>query len=138
MTASHDVPDIPLESYERITAHENITHAIEAMQVFIRKGDVAKFEYEVALYVASARYRQEPIEKVTGALCTLAENLEGPKGEAEILLHPSQMHAMIFNGILRAFYGDVAVDRAFGAQAQRKADASQHVESGTWPRRPKD
>jgi hypothetical protein len=138
MISSHDVPEIPLESYERITAHGNITHAIEAMQAFIRKGDVSKFEYAVALYVASARNRQEPIEKVTGALCALAENLEGPKGEAEILAHPSRMHELIFNGILRAFYGVVAVERADGARAQRKADASQHVESGTWPRRAKD
>src|SRR5258705_1406634 len=62
MISNHDVPEIPLESYERITAHENIAHAIEAMQVFIRKGDVSKFEHAVALYVASARKRQEPIE----------------------------------------------------------------------------
>jgi hypothetical protein len=136
--SQHELLDIPLESYERTTAHENITSAIDAMQAFLRQGDVSKFEHAVALYVASARYRREPIEKVTAALCILAENLEGPKGEAEILAHPSQMHELIFTGILRAFYGDVAVDRAYGARAQRKADASQHVASGTWPRRPAD
>jgi hypothetical protein len=129
---------IPSELYQRITSPENSSSAIEAMEEFLRDGDESKFEASVALYVASARFRQEPIEQVTAALCTSAEDLEGPRREADIILRPSRMHELIFSGILRAFYGDVAVERARGARAQRKADASQHVESGTWPRRPQD
>jgi hypothetical protein len=56
--------------------------------------------------------------------------------EKDILMRPTRMHQLIFSGILRAFYGDVAVDRAVGAASQRKADAPQHSKSGTWPRPP--
>jgi len=131
-----DVPDIPPDLYEALPAPENTAKAIEAMEVFLIQGDERKFEYAVALYVASARHREEPIERVTGALCMLAENLQGPRRAAKRLLHPTQMHELIFNCILRAFYGDVAVDRAIGAGSQRKADAPQHTKSGTWPKRP--
>jgi len=131
-----DIPDIPPDLYETLTAPENTAKAIEAMEAFLIQGDEQKFEYAVALYVAAARHRKEPIERVTGALCMLAENLQGPRRAAERLLHLTQMHELTFNGILRAFYGDVAVDRAIGASSQRKADASQHIKSGTWPKRP--
>ena len=131
-----DVPDLPPHIYETLTAPKSTAKTIEAMQTFLINGDQPKFEYAVALYVAAARHRKEPIERITGALCMLAENLQGPRRDAEFLLHPTRMHELVFNGILRAFYGDVAVDRAIGASAQRKADASQHIKSGTWPKRP--
>jgi hypothetical protein len=133
-----DTHGIAPELYQQITAPENISHAVEAMRLFLRDGDESKFESAVALYVAAARYRQEPIEHVTSGLCQLAEDLEGPRQEAEVLLRPSRMHELIFTGILRAFYGDLAVERARGARAQRRADAPQHVDAGTWPRRPQD
>lgn len=131
-------PEIPSELYESITAPQNTDNAVKAMRVFVRDGDEATFEYAVALYVASARHREEPIEKVTGALCMLAGVLEGPRMDGDILLRPTRLHQLIFNGILRAFYGDVAVDRGIGASAQRRADAAQHTMSGTWPRKPAD
>jgi len=131
-----DVPDIPQYLHETLTAPESTARAIEAMQTFLIEGDQPTFEYAVALYVAAARQRNEPIERITGALCMLAENLQGPRRDAEFLLHPTRMHELVFNGILRAFYGDVAVDRAIGASEQRKADAKQHIKSGTWPKRP--
>jgi len=138
VVSRHSVPEIPLDSYQRITASENASNAVEAMKVFLRQGDEPAFEYAVALYVASSRHRQEPIEQVTAALCALAEDLEGQGPDDEILLHPSRMHELLFNGILRAFYGDVAVERAIGARAQRKVDAHLHVETGTWPGQPGD
>ncbi|HJQ55121.1 MAG TPA: hypothetical protein VJ825_14875 [Gemmatimonadaceae bacterium] len=127
---------IPPEQYQAITAPENSTNAVEAMRSFLRDGDATTFATAVALYVASARYRQEAIENVVAALCTLAESLEGPRRDAEILFRPSKMHELIFTGVLKAFYGEIAVERARGARAQRKADAPQHSERGTWPRRP--
>jgi hypothetical protein len=129
-------PDLPPDVYDHLTAAENTDQAVAAMRRFVRRGEEAAFEYAVAIYVASARTRQEPIEAVVGALCLLAATLEGPRSENDILLRPTRMHQLIFSGILRAFYGDEAVLRAVGARAQRKADAPQHTKSGTWPRKP--
>jgi len=129
---------IPPEQYQAITAAENTDHAVEAMRSFLRDGNQDAFATAVGLYVASARYRQEPIETVVAALCMLAEGLEGPRRDADILFRPSRMHELVFTGVLKAFYGEIAVERARGARAQRKADAPQHSERGTWPRRPQD
>lgn len=129
---------IPPDRYEAITAPQNTANAVEAMRSFLRDGDGTTFSNAVALYVASARYRQEPIEAVAAALCNLAEVMEGPRRDAEILFHPTKMHELIFAGVLKAFYGEIAVERARGARAQRKADAPQHTERGTWPRRPEE
>jgi len=126
------------ELYQGITAPQNTDNAVEAMRSFLRDGDANAFATAVALYVASARYRQEAIETVVAALCTLAESLEGPRRDADILFRPSKMHELIFTGVLKAFYGEIAVERARGASSQRRADAPQHAERGTWPRRPED
>ena len=128
---------IASELYQAITAPENLSHAVAAMREFLRDGDESRFQSAVALYVASARFRHEPVERVASALCLIAEDLEGPR-EADTLLRPTRLHELIFTGILRAFYGEVAVERARGASAQRKADAPQHVDAGTWPRRAQD
>ena len=136
-----DLPDthgIAPELYQRITAPENTSNAVDAMREFLRAGNETQFETAVALYVASARFRQEPIEQVVSALCLLAEDLEGARDKTEVILRPTRMHELIFTGILRAFYGELAVERARGASAQRRADAPQHVDAGTWPRRPQD
>jgi hypothetical protein len=129
---------IPADRYEAITAPQNAGNAVEAMRSFLRNGDTKTFSNAVALYVASARYRREPIETALAALGKLAEGLEGPRRDADILFRPSKMHELVFSGILKAFYGEVAVERAQGARSQRKADAPQHTQRGTWPRRPED
>jgi len=108
------------------------------MKVFLSVRDEAAFEHAVALYVSAARAREEPIETVITVLCKLAGGLEGPRLLDERLIHPTTMHALIFGGILRAFYGNATVDRGIGASAQRKADAPQHIEKGSWPKRPAD
>jgi hypothetical protein len=132
------MPTIPHAAREPLTHAEITADTLTAMTTFMSKGDEAAFERAVALYVASARSRKEPIESVLSVCCTLATDLEGPRVVSEGLSNPTKMHALIFAGILRAFYGDVAIDRAIGASAQRRADAPQHVLSGTWPRRPTD
>jgi hypothetical protein len=125
-------------AYLQVTAPENTASAIRAMREFLVRHDEATFERAVALYVASARHRQEPIEKVAAALSALAPDVEGPLFNANEPVARSRMHSMIFTGILRAFYGDVAVERGIGASAQRKADAPQHTKAGTWPSRHAD
>jgi hypothetical protein len=114
----------------------NTATALEAMQSFIAEGDKGAFKHAVALYVKSARARNESIETVLGVLCTLATDLEGPRVADGVLMHPTTMHELIFAGILRAYFGTVAVERGIGASSQRKADAPEHVKTGTWPRRP--
>ena len=108
------------------------------MKLFIAQGDRESFQHAVSIYCTAARGRAEQIETVVSALCRLATDIEGPRPEEDVLQGPTDMHGLIFEGILRAFYGDVAVDRASGASAQRKADATQHGMSGTWPKRPPD
>jgi hypothetical protein len=130
--------DIPPDIREQLTRPADATTALEAMQLFLTKGDGAAFEQAVELYITSARTREEPIETVLSVLCQLAADLEGPRVTNEMLLRPTKMHALVFAGILRAYYGNVAVERGIGASAQRKADASQHFKSGTWPKRPAD
>jgi hypothetical protein len=133
---SNQQAEIASDVHELLLNPATTAVALKAMQSFIEKGDEAVFERAVALYVEAARTRGEPIETVLGVLCTLATDLEGPRVAAEVLQLPTTMHGLIFAGILRAFFGDVAVDRGIGASSQRKADAPEHVKTGTWPRRP--
>src|SRR3954464_4576310 len=125
-------------AYTHITAPENTASAVRAMREFLTRSDESTFEHSVALYVASARHRQEPIEKVAAALSVLAAEVEGPLVSAAEPVERTRMHALIFSGILRAFYGDVVVERGIGASAQRRADAPQHTKAGTWPSRQAD
>ncbi len=141
LSISSDPTHIPPDSRQQLTRPESTAEALEAleaMKLFVIKRDETALEQAVALYVASARAREESIETVLAMLCQLASGLEGPRVVDELLHNPTKMHALIFAGILRAFYGNAAVERGIGAGAQRKADASQHVESGTWPKRPAD
>ncbi len=63
---------------EQLTRPEDSAVALEAMKLFISKGDEAAFEQAVALYVSSARTREESIETVPAVCCELATSLEGP------------------------------------------------------------
>ena len=134
MTAS-----LPPAIHQQLTQPESVEAAVAAMEVFIQKGDRETFQVAVAVYCVAACERGDEVQTVLGALCRLAADLEGPRGSHEdILARPSEMHSLIFSGIMRAFYGDLAVDRQRGASAQRKADAPQHTRNGTWPNPPVD
>ena len=126
---------IPPPIVEQLTRPESVEAAVAAMKLFIEKGDKESFQKAVAIYCTGACERRERVETVLGSLCRLAADIEGPGTDA-LQLQPSEMHGLIFRGILQAFYGNAAVDRATGARAQRKADAPQHVRSGTWPKPP--
>lgn len=128
---------IPPTIHQRLTQPESVEAAIDAMKQFLVEGDRETFQHAVAAYCAGACDRGDEVQTVLGALCRLAEELEGQSpGAEDVLLRPSEMHSLIFAGILRAFYGNAAVDRAAGARSQRRADAPQHVKGGTWPNRP--
>jgi hypothetical protein len=129
---------IPPTIQRELTQPESAERAVAAMKLFIEKGDTETFKHAVAIYCTGACERKEEVQTVLGALCRLAADLEGPRPAEAALRAPSEIHSLIFAGILRAFYGDAAVDRSDGASAQRKADAQQHVKSGTWPNRPTD
>ncbi len=125
-------------AFSRITEPESTASAVRAMREFLAQHDESVFEHAVALYVAAARERNEPIEQAAGALVMLGSDIEGPRLNVDEPLGQSRMHELIFIGILRAFYGDIAVERGIGASAQRKADAPQHTKAGTWPSRQAD
>src|SRR5438128_1306468 len=108
------------------------------MQSFLSDGDEEAFKAAVALYVASARHRQEPIEKVVAALTKLGTSVEGYQKHGHTLFESTRLHQLAFAGILRAFYGDVAADSGSDEGAQGKADAPGHNRSGTWPGNPAD
>lgn len=125
---------IPAALREQLVRPPNSDAASAAMALFIAMGDETAFEQAVALYCAGARARQEPVESVLAVLGELNAELERPRHGEKPLLRPSRMHTLIFAGILRAFYGDAAVERELGAMDQRKVDAPQHTKSGTWPK----
>src|SRR4051812_30928257 len=135
MTAD-DSSAIPAAIREQLTHPQNVQAAVKAIKLFLTKGDEEAFEKSVALYCASAQGRKESVEAVLAVLTTLARELEQPTVFDDFPAHPTTLHARIFAGILRAFYGNTVVDREVGASAQRKADAPQHSRSGTWPIRP--
>ena len=111
---SRDTPKIPPHLYRDLTAPQNAENAIAAMQSFLSDGDEEAFKAAVALYVASARHRQEPIEKVVAALTKLGTSVEGYQKHGHTLFESTRLHQLAFAGILRAFYGDVAADSRGG------------------------
>ena len=111
---SRDTPKIPPHLYRDLTAPQNAENAIAAMQTFLSDGDEEAFKAAVALYVASARHRQEPIEKVVAALTKLGTSVEGYQKHGHTLFESTRLHQLAFAGILRAFYGDVAADSRGG------------------------
>lgn len=130
---------LPPTVHRQLTQPESVEAAVAAMQSFIENGDRETFQVAVAVYCVGACERGDEVQTVLGALCRLAVDLEGPRARDEdVLARPTEMHSLIFSGIMRAFYGDLAVDRQRGASAQRKADAPQHIKSGTWPKPPVD
>jgi hypothetical protein len=124
------------EVLRRLTRPESAV-ALSAMRLFLSKGDETAFGSAIGDYLTAVRTREEPIEMVLAVCCELAVCLEGqPLVTDDVLMRPTRMHELIFACVLRSFYGEVVVERAIGARAQRKADARQHSQSGTWPRRP--
>lgn len=83
---------------------ENTTRVSEAMRVFVDRGDRDALERAIALYVRSARARNEPIERVLAVLIELATVREG--AAAPHHLDPSELRQLLLKGVLLAFYGE--------------------------------
>lgn len=129
---------LPTDIHQKLSDPPTLEAAVEAMKVFIDKGDPEAFQHAVAVYCAGARERGEQIETVLVALERLAKQVGGPLSRQGVMqTRPTEMHTLIFGGILRAFYGDAAVDREAADAAGRKAEAHKHTVERTWPRRPK-
>lgn len=104
-TMSNTAPLIPPELYEHLTNAENIDQVTRAIRSFLDNNDEVRFEYAVALYLASARSRAEPIDRVLQVLTNLGDTIEG-----QVSSPPSHLRVSIFRGILRTFYGEVTVE----------------------------
>jgi len=102
---SEAAPHIPAELYEYLTNVENVDQVSRAIRTFLDSGDEVTFEYAVAVYLASARFRAQPIAEVLQVLTSLTESIEG-----RTLSSPSSLQASVFRAILRAFYGEVTVE----------------------------
>ena len=127
-------PGFTREMHDRITREQNTEDAAGAIATYLSDGDTQSFEYAVALYVSAARQREEPIERILAALNAAGDKAKGLHvGPGKV---PSEIHLyqLILSGVLRAFYGEVAVAEEHGAADQRKVDAPQHAGAGTWPR----
>lgn len=109
-------PWIPPDLYDHLTKAQSADQVIGAIKAFLDNGDEVTFEYAVAVYLAAARFREEPIERVLQVLTSLGESIEGL-----VASPPSRLSALIFRGILKAFYGEVTVE------PQRGPGGSEHV-----------
>ena len=104
---SRDPAFDPAQLFRVIGREENTTRVSEAMQVFIERGDGTALENAVALFVRSARAREEPIERVLAVLIELATAREGTAAPHD--LEQSELRRLILRGVLLAFYGDSPV-----------------------------
>lgn len=113
---SQDPAFDPEQLFSVIGRDENTARVAEAMCVFLRRGERDAFERAVALFVRSARARNDPIERVLAVLIELATYREGTPAPHDMEL--SELRLLILRGVLLAFYGDSPV-RVVGSPQQR-------------------
>lgn len=109
----------PAELFAVIQRDENVARVSGAMRAFIERGDTDSFQHAVAIFVRSARAREEPIERVLGVLEELVDGLEGHPlpGSAE---RETKMRTLVLRGVLLAFYGGEAVEREDSKRQSRR------------------
>jgi hypothetical protein len=101
---SQDPAFDPQGLFRAIGHAENSAGVSEAMRVFVDRGEAEALERAVALFVRSARARNEPIERVLAVLIELATGREGTAAPHDLEL--STLRQIILRGVLLAFYGD--------------------------------
>lgn len=101
---SQDPTFDPDRLFRAIDRTENSAGVSEAMRVFVDRGEREALERAVALFVRSARARNEPIERVLAVLIELATGREGAAAPHDLQL--SELRHLILRGVLLAFYGD--------------------------------
>ncbi len=100
----------PAELFEVVAHEDNVHRVLGAMREFIRRGDTAALERAVAIYVRSARTRDEPIEVVLGTLETVADDIE-QDGAPGFKQRDTPLRHALLRGVLLAFYGADIVGR---------------------------
>ena len=101
---SRDPAFDPEQLFSVISREENTARVAEAMCTFLDRGQSDAFERAVALFVRSARARNDPIERVLAVLIELATQREGAAPPHDLEL--SELRRLILRGVLLAFYGD--------------------------------
>jgi hypothetical protein len=126
---SHDPALDPEQLFTVIGRTENTERVSEAMRAFLHRGDAQAFERAIAVFVRSARARNEPVERVLAVLIGLAEALEGAGYPHDWTL--TDLRWVILRGVLLAFYGDtdvashvVDVERRAGGDRRRTTERS--------------
>jgi hypothetical protein len=109
----------PAELFAVIQRDENVARVSGAMRTFVERGDTDSFQRAVAVFVRSARAREEPIERVLGVLEELVDGLEGHPlpGSSE---RETKMRTLVLRGVLLAFYGGEAVEREDSKRQSRR------------------
>ena len=93
--------------FQVISREENADRVSQAMRAFLDQRDVPKFERAVAVFVRSARARNEPVKRVLAVLIELAEAREGGSYPHDWAL--TDLRLVVLRGVLLAFYGDTTV-----------------------------
>lgn len=104
---SQDPTFDPEQLFSVIGREENAARVSEAMRAFAACGRQGAFEQAVALFVRSARARNEPIEQVLAVLIELATDEEGVARPHD--LERSDLRQLVLRGVLLAYYGDSPV-----------------------------
>ena len=97
----------PEQLFSVIGREENTQRVAQAISVFVERGDRTAFERAIALFVRSARARNDPIERVLAVLIELATEREGAALPHNLEL--SELRRLILRGVLLAFFGDSPV-----------------------------
>lgn len=108
----------PAELFDVLEHEENVNRVLDAMGEFRRHGDTQLFQRAVAVYVRSARARNEPVETVLGTLETIADELERD-AQPGFTQRDTPMRHLVLRGVLLAFYGADVVRREERARRER-------------------
>ena len=116
----------PAELFDVIEHEESVHRVLDAMRQFVTRHDLRLLERGVAVYVRSARARNESIEKVLAGLETIADELErgGVPGFKE---RDTPLRGIVLRGVLLAYYGADTVRREADARTKRAEHRSRDV-----------
>ena len=126
---SQDPAFDPDQLFEVVGHADSADRVAEAMRMFLKHGELARFEQAIAVFVRSARARQEPIERVLAVLIELAAAKEGVAYPHDWTL--TDLRWVVLRGVLLAFYGDTSLAKRDSGIERRSGDERRH--DGTRP-----
>lgn len=124
---SQDPAFDPEQLFRVVSSEENSERVSDAMRAFLTNRDVPRFEQAVAIFVRSARARDEPIERVLAVLIQLAETSEGAGYPHDWTL--TDLRLVLLCGVLLAFYGDTSVAQREEGVERRSGERRQSGQS---------